>query len=779
MRGVSTDFVSQVRWLAVKNTEGDEDAPPFAALEKTGETVGRVIYVRRPTTGSVPPDRVLFAGPVGIPADAEGQATEDLPAVALYEGDDPPGADDTLGTQVDSWMLGVGQEGFSAASADLNDEAVPGEGLALVSRVATGGGGPDLHYHLATRTVPNPGMYDQGFCDYPAQIAALLADAGDLQSEADYVVDTVEEWNGKGLLYPSGVSWQSTEYDSSLAWQPKPTAILPHVMYFSPRMFPHGGVVEKLGTFFFAHPFGATPGCADYEDYDADWIRTPFTFGGTLRLGIYETVSSTDHRPDDLVAQTPEIPFDTEWVHWIGFSGSAQANFPAFGTLNDPDDVAMPAGWRIPRRDRLYQFGIIWRPTRHTDWTTRYIQGTGMSSSKNRMTMGPCLHVTGTGQFQQEFVLSCGGVNPQAVQWLGSGFFFGVDAASISPFNGYTWGVYRGGSHGPKGNGRYGYTAPQVVATGNAFRTKVKGTIPWHPLPALTAIEGYENGLPPKIDANAAAYYWAGGPLPAQVNLDGIQTNTVCPHGYTATQPLDGAEGFGTPNIFVKLQGTDAAATDACADDDDGTDLPDLGCLAADVLCLAMSFDADMFIGQYSEAGIPIRATPCFDPTLPPFAEYGRAYCRLTRLYSTDWPAVFVGTLRIDMCWSGGGEVGITTLSWAVRLTLQEELCDSPVGTDCANLTIVSLTGGGGEVANVDGTPDDANPFHWTLPTSGSPANVFEITSDIPTAGHVAFRARNIEITEISSSGTSAGACDRTADFPDTGGDTNSGPFGD
>lgn len=89
------------RWLPVINTETAKAVPPFGVMEVCGVDANGNIQVRQPTGAF---GAVLFNGPVGIAAGAEGQGTRDWPVVAAYSGSDPA-AQDLLVSTSGSWFL--------------------------------------------------------------------------------------------------------------------------------------------------------------------------------------------------------------------------------------------------------------------------------------------------------------------------------------------------------------------------------------------------------------------------------------------------------------------------------------------------------------------------------------------------------------------------------------------------------------------------------------------------------------------------------------------------
>lgn len=96
------------RWFTVKNAETEEAIPAFAVVRITGvDAATGAVTVAKPDAASCP--LIAFNGETEIPVGGFGQATQDLPARALYDdaagvpaAADPP---QPWGTAADSWKL--------------------------------------------------------------------------------------------------------------------------------------------------------------------------------------------------------------------------------------------------------------------------------------------------------------------------------------------------------------------------------------------------------------------------------------------------------------------------------------------------------------------------------------------------------------------------------------------------------------------------------------------------------------------------------------------------
>jgi hypothetical protein len=119
------------RQVTVRN-DAAEEVPAYAALMQTGYDPDAGVYtVDQPDADSLGPARVLFNGPVVVPAHAYGQASRADPILALTSG--IPAAGDSLGTAAGQWHLLAGNDGFVAWS-DADDDD-----LAVVNQSGAGG----------------------------------------------------------------------------------------------------------------------------------------------------------------------------------------------------------------------------------------------------------------------------------------------------------------------------------------------------------------------------------------------------------------------------------------------------------------------------------------------------------------------------------------------------------------------------------------------------------------------------------------------------------------
>lgn len=106
------------RWLPVVNTDA-YPCPAYGVLEVIGLSDDTTkIRVRRPTSASLSPHRVLFAGPVGLLASGYGVAHATLPGLVLHDAAEGTLAlAGSLGTKANSFKLLKGNTGFRALEA--------------------------------------------------------------------------------------------------------------------------------------------------------------------------------------------------------------------------------------------------------------------------------------------------------------------------------------------------------------------------------------------------------------------------------------------------------------------------------------------------------------------------------------------------------------------------------------------------------------------------------------------------------------------------------------
>lgn len=120
--------------IEVVNLSGSP-IPAYGVVEVYGQDQhSRALAVRRPTKSSLPPARLLFAGPAIIPKNGRGICHATFPAVALYKGTATLGAG--LGSVEGSFRLAVGEGGFLA----IEEPGVETETLVVSPGVAVGGG---------------------------------------------------------------------------------------------------------------------------------------------------------------------------------------------------------------------------------------------------------------------------------------------------------------------------------------------------------------------------------------------------------------------------------------------------------------------------------------------------------------------------------------------------------------------------------------------------------------------------------------------------------------
>lgn len=113
------------RYLAVHNTD-TYPCPAYGVVEVIGiEEDGSAVRVRRPTTASLPPARVLFTGPAGLGGSAVGVAHATYPGLVLHDAAlGTLAVGDTLGTQADSFQLAKGNDGFVSLDVSENGQSV-------------------------------------------------------------------------------------------------------------------------------------------------------------------------------------------------------------------------------------------------------------------------------------------------------------------------------------------------------------------------------------------------------------------------------------------------------------------------------------------------------------------------------------------------------------------------------------------------------------------------------------------------------------------------------
>jgi len=96
-------------WLS-----GDEDCPPYGAMELIGYTFDGGLRVRKPSADDIPPHLVVFASDLGISAGSSGIGSQKWPAVAYYDDAFSISNREALGTKAGDWRLSKGMEGFLA-----------------------------------------------------------------------------------------------------------------------------------------------------------------------------------------------------------------------------------------------------------------------------------------------------------------------------------------------------------------------------------------------------------------------------------------------------------------------------------------------------------------------------------------------------------------------------------------------------------------------------------------------------------------------------------------
>jgi hypothetical protein len=114
-----TDELSDVRWLPVLNTSGEE-IPSYGVMRVTGkDTDTGMTKVDQPDADDMNAARLLINGPGVIAIDEAGTGTRDYPIMALVAGDNSGSGSgsggttgDTAGTVVGEWALAVGGGGF-------------------------------------------------------------------------------------------------------------------------------------------------------------------------------------------------------------------------------------------------------------------------------------------------------------------------------------------------------------------------------------------------------------------------------------------------------------------------------------------------------------------------------------------------------------------------------------------------------------------------------------------------------------------------------------------
>lgn len=108
-----------VRWLAVKNTSGEE-IPAFAAMKvDSWDLTGDYAEVDKPDEDDATCD-ILFNGPTPIPISGYGAGTCDFPARARCDGF----STGTCGVLAASWELSSAHAGFYAhGGADADSES--------------------------------------------------------------------------------------------------------------------------------------------------------------------------------------------------------------------------------------------------------------------------------------------------------------------------------------------------------------------------------------------------------------------------------------------------------------------------------------------------------------------------------------------------------------------------------------------------------------------------------------------------------------------------------
>ncbi len=123
MRGESTDDVSQVRFLRVRNESGEE-IPGGAAMKNLGVIKdGERLFFRvtKPDEDNMKPGTIIFNTRVPIAAAADGIGTRDLPFWALVDAAPPLAG--PLGTENGEWHLLSGGKGFLSMGTDADDAA--------------------------------------------------------------------------------------------------------------------------------------------------------------------------------------------------------------------------------------------------------------------------------------------------------------------------------------------------------------------------------------------------------------------------------------------------------------------------------------------------------------------------------------------------------------------------------------------------------------------------------------------------------------------------------
>ncbi len=115
-----TDPISQVAWIAVRNTL-DDAIPPFAVLAVQGIGEDGIVEVGLPTRDGQ--TDVLVNGFATIGVGGNGQATRDLPCTMLYDasGGDPV-VGEIWGVEAGSHFLSRYKPGFKAMGANPDEQ---------------------------------------------------------------------------------------------------------------------------------------------------------------------------------------------------------------------------------------------------------------------------------------------------------------------------------------------------------------------------------------------------------------------------------------------------------------------------------------------------------------------------------------------------------------------------------------------------------------------------------------------------------------------------------
>lgn len=636
-----------------------------------------------------------------------------------------------------------------------------------------GSGGTDHSSYINDTTLPDNAMLGGDYCD---PLKRYVQPPTDHNPTLSALVDSsvraaMTAWYGKSGLYPSGMCYANPNdiemgaYDAT-PWLTKPTALWPHVMYASPSIMPRPLPIEKLLIFYHALPVafgGDVLGVTDQWDF---WGHA-----GTLRLGIYDTISDSDLRPGGLLAQTAELAFDTEYPRWL-WGGQAiapdQLQFPLGGQLFDAANNAISSFTQAS--NKLYWRSIVWRPTRNSSLAY---------SDANKADLEPpllkphLLHVAGGGQRQKWIVFS----RPDADSPFGfsSGDTVWANATVTDSVLGSTYGK----RSVPSGSANF----HQVSQTGNCVRSPVDRSADIVYPAALYSADS----APPKIDPDASAYYWDGRVLPLRWNLSSAPPSCVnsandTSVGGTVSNPdspgerwgADTESSFGTPYIYAKVANTDNALAYGCAGDTgDGTDPPDVGCVADDSICMRFEYKLRKYQGRIDESGGNVYAKD-FN-TYRGLTYNAVAFARLTRVYPpAGFPVTYVGGITVNGYFvaSAGdsSDSGIVPFSFPVKVVLQSNVCDGPPPAfHSASATFGASGATTTPAMPILCTPSAANPFHLNLPQSGSPLKAFILGAAGNPDGSDILTCYAMEFTGLGDSGIYEGSCDYAVDFPDTG----------